>query len=583
MASLLKGNKLEKIVIIGGVAAGPKTACHLKRLKPEAQVTIIDQDSLISYGGCGIPYFIGGEVADADALRTTSYDLVRDETFFSDAKGVETKTSTRAISIDRKTKTVLLEDLLTNSRETIPYDKLVLATGSKPVIPPITGVDLKGVFTISSLKSAILLQHYIRGSDIKKAVIIGGGAIGIEMAEGLEDMWGLETTIVEFMPQLLPRFIEKPIERMLSFHLKKNNITVYTSEGVIALEGDENGAVARVVTVSRKLEAQLVLISTGVSPRDELAREAGLSVSPKGGIVVNSSLETSDPDIYAAGDCIETTHLITGQKTYAPLGSLSNRQGRIVADNLAGKSSFFEGVVGSFIMKAFDVCVGTTGLSLDAAIAEGFDADMSFIVHSDRAHFVPTNNDIVLAMIFDRKSRRVLGVQGFSVMGDGVLARINAAAGLLSQRALIEDFSLLEMAYAPPFSTALDALNVVANVAENKLSGRFRSLSPEGFLDWTNNPNSKPDWIVLDVRSIADSRSDVSQFRDLWIPLPYPEIRTRFEELPRDKELILVCGTGTRSYEVQVFLDSVGYANSLVLAGGMVVLKHMGIKWPLAE
>ncbi len=574
---------MEKIVIVGGVAAGPKTACRLKRLKPDAQITIIDQDELISYGGCGIPYYISGEVADADALRSTSFDLVRDEAFFADAKGVDVKTNMQATRIDRKSKTLHLKNLLNNTEEAIPYDKLVLTVGSRPVIPPIAGAELKGVYTISSLKSAIALQKYLREGDAEKAVIIGGGAIGIEMAEGLEDMWGLKTTIVEFLPQLLPNFIEKPIEQMLSHHLKKNNIDVFTSESVTALEADENGVVARVVTNKQVLEAELVLISTGVRPRDELAREAGLLVAPRGGIVVNNRMQTSDPDIYAAGDCIETYHQVSGKKTFAPLGSLANRQGRIVADNLAGIYSRFDGVVGSFIMKAFEICVGTTGLTLKAARAEGFDADMSFIVQSDQAHFIQGHEDIVLAMVFDRKSRRVLGVQGLSVMGDSILARINAAAGLLSRNAVIEDFSVLEMAYAPPFSTALDALNVVANVAENNIAGRFRPISLLDFIAWVENPESCPDRIVIDVRSVFDSRNEVERFGDLWLPLPYPEIRTRYQELPKDKELILVCGAGTRSYEVQVFLDSVGYTRNLVLEGSLMALRPMGIEWVSEE
>ncbi len=570
---------MEKVVVIGGVAAGPKTACHLKRLKPETEITIIDQDSLISYGGCGIPYFISGDVADADALRSTSFDIVRDETFFADAKGVEVKTNMRAIAIDRESKMVQLQNLQSDTAESIPYDKLVLATGSKPVIPPIEGVGLKGVFTVGSLKSAIALQKYLREGDAEKAVIIGGGAIGIEMAEGLEDMWGLETSIVEFMPQLLPSFIEKPIEQMLVHHLKKSNIDVFTSESVTAMEADENGIVSRVVTNKRVLEAELVLISTGVHPRDELAKDAGLLVAPRGGIVVNNRMQTSDPDIYAAGDCIETSHQITGKKTFAPLGSLANRQGRIVADNLAGIHSRFEGVVGSFIMKAFDICVGTTGLTLAAAHAEGFDADMSFIVQSDRAHFISGHENIVLAMIFDRKSRRVLGVQGLSVMGDSILARINAAAGMLSRNAVIEDFSVLELAYAPPFSTALDALNVVANVADNKATGRFRSIPLMEFLDWIERPESHPERIVVDVRAEKDSRNEVKQFGNLWMPVPYPEIRARYLELPRDKELILVCGAGTRSYEVQSFLDSINYSNTLVLEGSLMALRPMGVEW----
>jgi len=574
---------MEKVVIVGGVAAGPKTACHLKRLKPDTQVTIIDQDYLISYGGCGIPYFISGDVADADALRSTSFDVVRDEAFFAEAKGVDVKTNMRATRIDRESKILYLKNLLTDTEETIPYDKLVLAMGSKPMIPPIKGADLQGVFTLGSLKSAIELQTYLKESDAKKAVIIGGGAIGIEMAEGLEDMWGLETSIIEFMPQLLPNFIEKPIEMMLKHHLTENNIDVYTSEGVTALEADENGIVARVVTNKRVLEAELVLISAGVRPRDELAREAGLLVSPRGGIIVDHRLQTSDPNIYAAGDCIETTNIITGKKSFTPLGSLANRQGRILADNLAGIYSRFDGVVGSFIMKAFNVCVGTTGLTLAAARAAGFDADMSLIVQSDRAHFIQGHEDIVLGMVFDKKSRRVLGVQGLSVMGDSILARINASAGLLTNKAVIEDFSVLEMAYAPPFATALDALNVVANVADNKADGRFRSLSLLDFLDWVENPSSHPERLVVDVRSVSDSINEVNRFKDLWTSLPYPEARARYKELPQDKELILVCGAGTRSYEVQVFLDSVGYSRTLVLEGSLMALRPMGIEWLTTE
>jgi len=576
---------MEKVVIIGGVAAGPKTACHLKRLKQNVQITIVDQDSLISYGGCGIPYFISGDVADADALRSTSFDVIRDEPFFSGAKGVDVKTNTRAVAIDRKNKIVNVENTQTGKAESLSYDKLVLATGSRPVVPPIAGADqnLQGVFTIGSLKNAIELQKYLKESDAERAVIIGGGAIGIEMAEGIEDMWGLETCIVEFMPQLLPNFIEKPIELMLAHHLREHNVAVYTSESVTSLVADENGVVARVITNRREIDAQLVLIATGVRPRDELAREAGLLVSPRGGIIVNNRLQTSDPDIYAAGDCIETQHLVSGKKAFAPLGSLSNRQGRVVADNLAGFHSRFDGVVGSFIMKAYDVCVGTTGLTLASALAEGFEADICFQVQSDRAHFIRGHKDIVLAMVFDRKSRRGLGVQGFSSMGDAVLARINAAAALLAKKAVIEEYSNLEMAYAPPFSTALDALNVVANVSDNKAAGRLKTIRLLDFINWVENPETHPERVIIDVRSQFHSRNEVKRFPELWLSLPYPEMRARYQELPRDKELILVCGAGTRSYEVQSFLNSVGLSRNLVLEGSLMALRPMGVEWLTEE
>ena len=570
---------MEKIVIIGGVAAGPKTACRYKRLKPDSQVTLIDQTTLISYGGCGIPYLIGGEVSDEQALRSTSFNVVRDEDFFIDAKGLEMKTGTRALSIDIKEKTVLVENIDSKKQETVPYDKLVLATGSKPNILAIPGTDLKGIFTVGSLRSAIQLQEWLKTEDVEKAVVIGCGAIGIEMAEGLEDMWGLETTVIEFMPQLLPSLADPTYSQMLAQHLRENNINVFTSETVTGLEGDAEGRITKVITNKREFEAQLVVMATGVKPRDELARDAGLLVSPRGGVLVNNRLQTSDPNIYAAGDCIEMTSLVSGAKTFAPLGSLANREGRVVGDNLAGIPSTFDGSVGSFIMKAYDRCIATTGLTLEAARAQGFKAEKAVSIQSDRAHFLPTAAEMSITMIFDKNSRRVLGVQGFGVMGDGVMARINAAAALLTKKALIEDFSNLELAYAPPFSTAMDILNVAANIADNIAQRRLRFLDMLEFVQWMENPDMHPDWMVLDVRSESDSRPFTEKFGDRWITIPYPQMRKRYQEAPKDKKLIIVCGAGPRSYEVQNFLDTTDYVNTLVLAGGLMVLRQLGLDW----
>ena len=568
---------MEKIVVIGAVAAGPKTACHVKRLMPEADVLLIDQDDLISYGGCGIPYFIGGEVGDATALQSTSFHMVRDESFFQEAKGLRVKTKTAALAVNREAKTVTVEDLTSKTQEEIPYDKLVIATGSQPNILPIKGQNYKGVFNIGSLNSAIKVHQYLSRDGVDKVVVVGGGAIGIEMAEGIEDMWGLDTTIVEYMPQLLPNIIDWPYAQMLKQHLEENNITVYTDEGVTAIEADEEGTVTAVLTAKRKLEADLVIMAAGVRPRDQLAREAGLLVSPKGGIVVNNRLQTSDPSIYAAGDCIETTNLISGKKMFAPFGSLANRQGRVVGDNLAGIPSTITNVSGSFILKAFDISLGSTGLSYQAAKAEGFDAEKVMTIQSDRAHFMPTQQSMTLTMVVDKKDRKVLGVQGFGGMGDGVFARINSAAALLSKGATIEDFSNLEMAYAPPFSTAVDILNATANVADNLVSGRFRQCNLQRFINWLKEPSSQPDWIALDARAESDAQAFVEQFGERWLNLPYPEMRRRYKELPTDKTLIIVCGAGTRSYEVQIFLDSVGYANTAVLGGGLMVLRRLGV------
>ena len=565
------------IVIIGGVAAGPKTACRFKRLVPDAQITIIDQDNLISYGGCGIPYYVSGDVSDEKELRNTSFHMTRDESFFHDAKGVEVMTRTKALAIDRKNKTVQVKNLDNGREESVPYDKLVISTGSEPFVLPIPGADLPGVYTISDLHKAIDIKEQLAKGKVERAVVIGGGAIGIEMAEAFADLWGAKTSLVEFMPQLLPNILDKPFADMLTNHLREHGVDVHLNEGAKSIEAGDNGRACKVITANREIETDIVVMAVGVRPRSRLALEAGLLVS-KFGIVVNDRLQTSDPDIYAAGDCIEITHLVSGKKCLAPMGSLANREGRIVADNLAGIASTFEGWIGSFIMKAFDICIGGTGLSYQSAKAEGFDADYVISAQSDRAHFFPDQSVIPLQMVFDRKSRRVLGVQGFGPMGDGILARIDAAAGLIVKGGVIDDFSKLEMAYAPPFATALDALNATANIADNKASGRLHTVSIEDFMIWMEGSTDQPDWQVLDIRHPAETGAFTEKFGDKWLAIPYSEIRSRYREIPANKIMIIICDAGTRSYEVQRILDHHGL-ESLVLGGGFNCIRRIGADW----
>jgi NADPH-dependent 2,4-dienoyl-CoA reductase/sulfur reductase-like enzyme/rhodanese-related sulfurtransferase len=565
------------VVIIGGVAAGPKTACRLKRLAPDTKVTIIDQDNLISYGGCGIPYYVSGDVSDEKELRNTSFHMTRDEPFFLNAKGVEVMTRTQALAIDRQAKSVQVKNLDSGQEESIAYDKLVITTGSEPFVLPIPGADLEGVYTISDLHKAIAIKDKLAQGKVGRAVVIGGGAIGIEMAEAFADLWGTETSLVEFMPQLLPNILDSNFAAMLANHMAEHGVNVHLGEAARSIEADGDGRACKVITDNREIEADIVIMAAGVRPRSQLAQEAGLLVS-KFGIVVNNRLQTSDPDIYAAGDCIEVTNLISGKKGLAPMGSLANREGRIVADNLTGITSTYEGWIGSFIMKAFDICVGGTGLSYQTAIAEGFDADYVISAQSDRAHFFPEQSVIPLQMVFDRKTRRVLGVQGFGPMGDGILARIDAAAGLIAKGGSIDDFSKLEMAYAPPFATALDALNATANVADNKASDRLRTVSIDDYMNWMNEPSSNTDWLALDIRHPAEAEIFSKKFGATWLSIPYVEIRDRFQEIPKDKTLIIICDAGTRSYEIQCFLDHHGF-QSLVLGGGFNCIRRMGPAW----
>jgi NADPH-dependent 2,4-dienoyl-CoA reductase/sulfur reductase-like enzyme len=569
----------KRIVIVGGVAAGPKAACRLKRLVPDAEITIIDQDNLISYGGCGIPYYVSGDVADEKELRSTSFHMVRDEYFFDKAKGVKTLTSTRALAINRENKTVQLESLKTGERTEIGYDTLMLATGSQPVVPPIPGVDGEGVFTVSDLHKAIAIKDMIAKGKVGKAVVVGGGAIGIEMAEALTDLWGVETAIVEYKDQLLPGIIGWPLAVILEKHLRDHNVEVYLGEAAeeILIQDDK---VSGVRTGKQTLEADMVIMAVGVRPRSKLAQDAGLLVSASGGIVVNERMQTSDPNIYAAGDCVDIIHLVSGKRFVAPFGSMANKEGRVAADNIAGIPTVFKGGVGSFIVKAFELSVGSVGLSLAKARAEGFDADFSLSSPSDRAHFYPGQDIICLELIFDKRTRRVLGLQGTGPVNDALSARIDAAAVALSAGATIDDFANIEMAYSPPFSPAIDPINAAAYIADNLCDKRMRQLSIEEFYKWMADPSSHPDWQVLDVRHEKQAAPFVERFgSSWWSSLPYDQVRDRYSVLPKDKKLIIFCNAGSRSFEVQVFLDYIGLNNNIVLPGGFNVIRRMGADW----
>ncbi len=570
----------KKIVIIGGVAAGPKAACHLKRLKPGWDITIVDMDSLISYGGCGIPYYVGGDVSDESELRATSFHMVRDVNFFENAKGVHVLTRTKALSIDRKNKKVTVENLDSNEQQELEYDQLMISTGARPFVLPIPGAELDGVFTIANLHKAIEIKKRISTGKVGKVVVIGGGAIGVEMAEAMTDLWGVETALIEFMPQLLPRIVDWQFAAMLKTHLLEKDVAVYTSEGATEIVGNEDGKVIAVKTPNRTIEADLVIMAAGVRPRSELAKEAGLDVAGWGGIQVNNRLQTTDPDIYAGGDCIATTNLVTGKETYAPLGSLANSEGRIVGDNMAGIPTTMNGVVGSFIMKAFDRCIAATGITYEAAVAEGFDADYALTAPSDRAHFFPGEAIAIFQLVFDKRTRKVLGMQGFGMMNDSISARIDAAAVMITHGAVIEEFMLAEMAYAPPFSAAIDSINSAAYVADNICAGRLRKIGMDRFLAWMEDNSTETDWAVLDIRHPVEAKPFVEKFgKDNWVEVPYAEIRKRYEEIPDDKTMIIVCDAGTRSYEIQVFLDYIGKKNNLVLSGGMNVVRRIGVDW----
>ncbi len=568
------------VVIIGAVALGPKAAARYKRLNPDSRVTMIDRGKLISYGGCGIPYFVSGDVSDASELQTTAFHMLRDEEFFRATKDVDVRTETEALSIDRAAKTVAVRHLPTGREEVLAYDKLVLAMGSTPCSLSVPGAGLRGIHAVHGLEGAQRIRQLVSGGGVARAVVVGAGFIGLELAVALADLWDIETTVVEFRDQILPGVIGGNLARMAQKQMQDKGVVFRLGEQVRSFEGNAEGRVARVVTDNAApgsdLDADLVIVAIGVKPNSGLASAAGLGVSQRGAILVDEHLRTSDPDIYAGGDCVELKHLITGGPAYLPLGSLANRQGRVIGTNLAGGESVFAGAVGSWCVKLFDLSAAGTGLTLAAAKAAGFDALCVHISQLDRAHFYPDKGLMSLELVAERGTGRVLGMQGLAAMGDALVGRVDVVAALLPTGLTVETVSGLEMAYSPPFAAALDILNVLGNTTENILAGRNQGIQVDEFAAlWAGRNGNGP--YILDCRERANVAGLLAAHPEHWHNIPQGELRQRLDELPRDQGIVLVCNTGARSYESYVTLAHAGFTNLVSVEGGMTAILAAGV------
>lgn len=566
----------KRIVIIGAVAVGPKAACRARRADPAAEVTLIEQTQHLSYGGCGIPFFVSGDISDIQALMSTSFHMVRDEQFFKDAKGVQVLSQTRALSIDRQHRLVRIQDLLRQEEKELPYDDLVLATGSFPIRPDISGIDLQGVTTVSNPSDALRIKESLSRGQVSRCVIIGAGPVGLEMAQAVSDLWGVETTVLEIQDQILPGLLDPDLAQMVETELKAHETNLLLHERAIRLVGNDQGQVEKVITDKRELPADLVILAVGVRPNTLLAEQAGLAIGRSGGIAVNEFLQTTDPHIYAGGDCIEVLHLITRQPCCYPSGSLANRQGRVIGSNVAGGRETFPGVIGSFAIKLFDLSAGRCGLTFSAAQQAGFDAEEVLVIQADRAHFYPGQDLMALKLVADRKTRRVLGLSGVGRNGDALMARLNALAGAIPYNMTIDEMANLEIPYSPPFSAAMDILNAVANTLKNTLDGKNRPLAADRFQDLFQNRGSNAT-LFLDVRGPRNAQPYVQQFSPYWINIPQETLLERLSDLPKAEQLVLICNSGVRSYEAQVILDKEGFKNTSNLAGGVAGLKWSGV------
>ncbi len=558
----------KRVVIIGAVALGPKVACRLRRLDPDTQITVIDKDSLISYGGCGIPYYVGGDIPDIEGLCSTSSHALRDAQFFKTDKGVDILPRVEAVRIDRHDKKLLIRRLDDGTEEFLPYDKLVIATGATPFKPPIPGADLPMVFTVSNLHSARDIKDKISQGQVNKAVVIGAGAIGIEMAEALTDLWGVETTIIEMADQVLPAALGKNISKVIENHLKQNGVKILLSQQVKKINGDEKSGVTSVETQDGSLQCDLVVMSAGVRPNTGFAREAGLAVGRSGALLVDRGMRTTDPHIYAGGDCVEVRNLVNGENMIMPLGSLANRQGRIIANNIHGRGSKFKGTVGTFCIKVFEMAAAKAGITFKQAREIGYDPVHAVVAQPDRAHFYPSSRLMYIHLIADRRTRKILGVESVGYQGDAVKGRVDSIAPLLQGGVDVDEICSLETAYAPPFASAMDIINNAGNVLDNILEGRSIPMDPMDFITAFKEDKIQ----VIDVRDAKEAEPFVEKYKDKWVNIPQGELRGRLDEVPRDRPCCMVCGTGARSYECQNMLNQKGFDNICNVQGGHAMI-----------
>jgi NADPH-dependent 2,4-dienoyl-CoA reductase/sulfur reductase-like enzyme/rhodanese-related sulfurtransferase len=554
-------NKI-KVVIVGGVAVGPKTAARLRRLNPEAEITIVEKGKVLSYAGCGMPYYVSGDVAESKNLMDTPAGVIRDSLFFLNVKGVSVLDHTLAEKIDRKAKTISGVHLETGETRTLPYDKLVLATGGSPIELPVEGKNLNHVFRLWQPEDALSMREFIREKNPKKAVIIGGGLIGIEMTEALAKQ-GLQVAVLEMLPFILPGLLDEEVAVNLARYLRSKGVDIRCGTRVTRIGGNDQGNVQKVITEKGEIPADLVLISVGVRPNSKLAKEAGLEVGEIGDIRVNEYLQTSDPDIYAGGDCVRNIHLLTGKPVFAPMGSTANKHGRVIANNIMGCGEKFKGILGTGVVKVFDYNVGKSGLTESQAREAGFEVVTTLVPSSDVPHYYPTKKPLLLKLIADRKTRKLLGIQG---AGQGeVVKRIDVLATAMSLGATIDDLPAFDLGYAPPYSTAIDIAAHAANVLRNKIDGIAPFLAPREVKDMADQGE---DFLWLDVRSPKEYKE--KRIEDPRVKLiPLGMLRRRIEELPKEKRIVTLCKAGLRAYEAQTILGGFGFPDVRVMDGGI--------------
>jgi NADPH-dependent 2,4-dienoyl-CoA reductase/sulfur reductase-like enzyme/rhodanese-related sulfurtransferase len=553
----------KRIIIIGGSAAGPKAASKARRMDENAEITIYQKASDLSMASCGYPYYIGGFFDDRNQLLCSPAGVVRDSKFFWNAKKITTKVNTEVTAIDRKNKCIEFTDLVTGEKGIAEYDKLVIATGATPRKPPVPGIELEGVTTLQSLSDADYLRKVHDEGKIKKAVVIGGGLIGIETCEALH-LAGIEITIIELLPQLL-NFLDRQMAKLVEKYVQ-SKANVILENGVAAFLGENGKLTAVKLQNGTEIPCELAVVAIGVMPNTKLAKDAELPIGKTGGIIVNDYMQTLDPDIYAVGDCIEITNLITHNSVHAPYGDLANLEGRVAGENIiSGNVAKFPGTIQTGICKVFDYGVGSTGLSEQNAIKNGI-KNIETVVNAslDKPGFMQ-GKLLITKLVVDKSNGTILGAQ---VLGPGdVSKQVAIWAMAIKGKLTVNDMANADLPYAPPYSLAIDHSIATAHIMQNKLKGYFTGISAEQLKE---KLDKKKPLVLLDFRNPDEYEQMRLGIGEKLIPLG--QLRKRMEEMPQDKnaEIICWCKISLRGYEAALVLQANGYKNVKVLEGGIM-------------
>ncbi len=549
-----------KVVIVGGVAGGAGCAARLRRLDETAEIVILERGDYISYANCGLPYHVGNVIRSRDSLLVTPAQQMRDRF------RVDVRTHNEVTAIDRVNKTVLVHNSDTDEDYNETYDKLVLATGSSPLRPPIPGIDSPRIHTLWTVADTDLFRSMVYEQKIQTAVVVGGGFIGLEMAENLKEA-GVDVAILEAADQVMAP-LDFEMAQMLHGEIRDKGIRLELGDPVASFE-DKGDTVVTTLKSGTSVEAELVVLSIGVRPNSGIAKDAGLPLNQRGGIIVDDYMQTEDPNIFAVGDVVEVLDANTGGRTMVPLAGPANKQGRIVADNIAATAKgkkphiLYAGTQGSSVVKVFDYTAASTGRNekqlIAAGLKKGTDYEVVYVTQNHHAGYYPGALPMVIKLIVEKAAPTDSHILGAQIVGyEGVDKRIDTLGVSLRLGATVDDLTDLELAYAPPYSSAKDPVNMAGFAAQNALEGLVT------FADW-NFDETTPDAVILDIRE--DAERMVSKLPDA-VEIPLGELRDRMDELDKDKTYVVFCGIGVRAYNATRTLANHGFKHVLVYPGG---------------